>query len=87
MGMKQKVELHIEKLFLHGFDQVNRHRVGEAVKCELTRLLAEQEVPFLLSRSGDFGELDGEAFNLPSSSKPEAIGAQVAQSVYTGFTK
>ena len=85
--MKQNIELHIEELLLHGFDHVNRHRVGEAVKCELTRLLTERDVPSSLSRSGDFSTLDGGAFNLPSGSKPEAIGAQVAQSVYTGFTK
>ena len=85
--MKQNVELHIGQLFLHGFDHVNRHRVGEAVKCELTRLLAVQDVPSLLSHSGDFKRLDGGAFNVPSGSKSEAIGAQVAQSVYTGFIK
>lgn len=85
--MKQNVELHIGELLLHGFDHVNRHRVGEALRCELTRLFTEQDVPSLLSRSGDFGRLEGGTFNLPSGSKPEAIGAQVAQSVYTGFTK
>jgi len=85
--MKQNVELHIEELLLHGFGNVNRHRVREALKCELTRLFTEKDVPSLLSRSGDFGRLDGGTFNIPSGSKPEAIGAQVAQSIYTGFTE
>jgi len=85
--MRQNVELYIEELLLHGFGNVNRHRIGEVLKCELTRLFTEQDVPSLLSRSGDFRRLDGGTFNIPSGSKPEAIGSQVAQSIYTGFTK
>lgn len=85
--MKQNIELHIEELLLHGFGNVNRYRIGEALKCELTRLFTEQNVPSLLSRSGNFRRLDSGTFNVPSGSKPEAIGAQVAQSIYGGFAK
>jgi len=85
--MKQNVDLHIEELVLHGLDHVNRYRFGEAVKGELTRLLTEQGVPSSLSHSGDFARLDSGDFELKPGSKPEVIGAQVAQSIYRGFTK
>ncbi len=87
MVMKQNIDLYIEELVLHGFDHVNRHLIGAAVQGELTRLLTEQGLPSSLSHSGDHARLKGGTFNMTPNSKVEAIGAGVARSVYTGFTK
>lgn len=72
---------------LHGFSPGDRHRIGEAVELELTRLFTEQGISYSMSKGGEFTRLDGGQFNVAPNSKAEAIGTQIAQSVYAGFTK
>lgn len=79
------IELHIEELVLHGFAPGDRHEIGAAVERELTRLFAEQGVPVSLANGGEIARLNGGAFSVTRGSKPEVIGAQVAQSVYGGM--
>ena len=81
------VELHIEELVLYGFASKDRRMIGEAVQRELTRLFAEQGIHPSLGKSYDAAKLDGGAFNVKSGAKAEAIGTQVAQSVYGGLRK
>ena len=81
------IELHIEQLVLHGFRPNDRYRIGKAVELELTRLFTEQGISYSMSKGGEFTRLDSGTFNIAPSSKAEAIGSQVAQSVYAGFTK
>ena len=85
--MKQKVNLHIEKLVLHGFSPGDRYRIGEAVELELTRLITEQGIPSSLSQAGELARMNGGTFKVSPNSRAEVIGAQVAQSVYKGFKK
>ena len=76
------IELHIEKLMLHGFSPSDRHRIGRAVEVELTRLFTEQGISHSMSKGGELSRMDGGQFNLTPNSKAEVIGSQVAQSVY-----
>lgn len=50
----ENIELHIEKLVLHGFAPGAHSRIGEAVQQELTRLFLEQGVPRSLSQGGEY---------------------------------
>jgi hypothetical protein len=81
------IELHIEELVLHGFAPKDRHAIGEAIQRELTRLFAEQGVPQSFGRGYEAARLDGGAFHVKPGSKADAIGTQVAQSVYGGLRK
>jgi hypothetical protein len=86
--MKPKnIELHIEELVLDGFDHVDRHRIAGAIERELTSLFAERGIPHSLSKGGEISRLDGGVFEMAADSRPETIGAKVAQSVYGGFKK
>jgi len=79
------IELHIEELVLHGFAPKDRYAIGEAVQRELARLFAEQGVPPSVGRGYEAARLDGGSFHIAEGSKGDAIGAQVAQSVYGGL--
>ncbi len=79
------VELHIEELVLHGFAPCDRHRIGEAVQHELTRLLTERGLPATLSTGQEIDRLNGETFQLNALSKSDATGTQVARAVYGGL--
>ena len=83
--MPYNIELHIEELVLHGFAPKDRHAIGEAVQRELSRLFAEQGVHSSLGKGYQVARLDGGAFHVKQRSKADAIGVQVAQSVYGGL--
>lgn len=86
--MKPKsIELHIEELVLEGFEQVDRHRIAEAVEQELTRLFTERGIPPSLAYGKEINRLDGGAFHIAPDSGPETIGTRVAQAVYRGLRK
>ncbi|MFZ3168354.1 MAG: hypothetical protein WA130_12115 [Candidatus Methanoperedens sp.] len=81
------IKLHIEELVLHGFAPGDRYRIAEAVEREIARLFSEQGMPQSLNRGGEIERLDGGAFEAARGSKPEAIGAKVARTVYGGLSK
>lgn len=86
--MTQKnIELHIEELVLHGFALGDRYRIAEAVEHELAALFAEQGAPQSLNRDGAIERLEGGTFEAAQGSKPETIGAKVAQAVYGGMKR
>lgn len=79
------IKLNINELVLHGFSPLDRYRIGRAVELELTRLLTERGLPSSLSKGGEFASIDGGTFSFASNSGAEAIGSQVARSVYEGL--
>ena len=85
--MQQNIEINIEELKLYGFSHVDRFRIGQALQIELTRLITENGISQSLSRGGEIAHLGGGSFNVNPNSKPHAIGAQVAKSVYSRLSK
>ena len=83
----QNFELHIEELVLDGFDTLDGVYVRAAVERELARLLTEQGVPPSLSRGRHIGNLQDGTFDVASGSGADAIGSQVAQALYRGFSQ
>jgi hypothetical protein len=88
MGVRPKsIELHIEELILDGFEQGDKQRIAEAVERELTNLFAKKGIPASLTESNEIRHLDGGVFHAKPDSKPEIIGAKVAQAVYGGMKR
>jgi len=81
------IELHIEELVLHGFAPGDRYRIADAVERELARLFAEQGVPPSLAQEAEMARLDAGAFKMAPGAREEAVGAQVAHTVYGGFSR
>ena len=79
------IELHIEKLMLHGFSPGDSHRIGEAVERQLTRILTEQGMPTSLSHGGERSHINGGTFNTATNTHAKTIGIKIVQSVYSGF--
>ena len=80
--MVAAVELHIERLVLHGIAPRDRRRVGAALQQELTRLLSEQGIPagWRQGTALDQLKVDGRAVALGGPA--EAMGVQIAQAIY-----
>jgi hypothetical protein len=83
----REIEVHIEELVLHGFELGDRYGIGEAVEHELARLLGQQGIPFSLRSDNATDELKAPTFNAALGAKPPAIGRQIAQAVYEGFSQ
>ena len=79
------MQLNIEKLVLHGFSPGDRHRIGEAVKRELTRLLTDRGVPESLEGGWEVASVDGGAIEVAQGTRAQVVGTQVAKAVYGGL--
>ncbi|VVB73069.1 Uncharacterised protein [uncultured archaeon] len=82
-----KIELHIEELVLHGFEPGDRYCIAEALERELSSLIANQGIPRSFKHGGETERMDGGTFEIVPGSKPEKIGASVAQSIYRGLKR
>lgn len=78
-----KLDLRIEELILHDLPSHQRHAVAASIERELTRLFAENGVPPAWNGNADIqvGEI-----SITATGRPEIIGTQVAQSIYSGLT-
>ncbi len=86
-SIPSSVELYIEELVLRGFAPGNRYSIGEAMECELSRLLAEQGMSPLLTKGAAMARLDCGSFHMSPGANAEAVGVQVAQAIGGGLTK
>ena len=80
--MRPDVELHVEELVLHGFARRDRQAIGEALRGELARLIAERGLPAGLSAADGAASLDGGAFRASPGQRPAEVGAAVANAIY-----
>jgi hypothetical protein len=85
--MDMNLELHIEELILQGFAVSDRHLISAALQQELSRLFTEQGVPRSFAQGGAVPQLNGGTIQITPAMKPDAIGVQIAQSIYGGFSE
>ena len=78
------LELSIEHLILPDLPLVHRERVAAALEQELARLWAEQGPPPGVE-AGEPLALSASSVRVAASARPDEIGAQVAQSIYTSL--
>lgn len=86
--MNEDIELHIEKLVLHGFDGCNAAHISAAVQQEIGRLLQEKGLPASFSANKEIGFLSITG-NLPSATglRHQGIGNHIAQLIFNGTTR
>ena len=72
--------IHIDRLVLHGFAPLNRARLEAALSAELARLVG--------AGGGvvrDAPVVQAPAIHAAPDATPEALGVQIAQSIYGGI--
>jgi hypothetical protein len=81
------IELHIDKLLLHGVPRGDRHRIGEAVRQELIRQIGERGIPGVMVKQDiNVPRLNAGSIQTEVGGKPERVGTQVGQAVYRSLT-
>jgi hypothetical protein len=76
------VELHIEELVLDGFAPGDRHRIAEAIRDELSRLIGSAGGVKSLANRPSLERIDGGSFEIKAGGKPQAAGKQIARAVF-----
>ena len=74
------IELHVEELTLHGFNPADRHRIGDAVERELTRLLTESG--YFPIENSVTSVRSAAKIHLAGGMPAQAIGGEIARSVF-----
>ena len=78
----REIEVHIEKLVLHGFKPANRWLIAEALERELRGLLTAKGVPARWLCSPE--RIEAARISSASLTKPERTGVEIAGAAYQG---
>lgn len=78
----QSLQIRIEELVLNGFQATHRYRIGDAVERELDRLFESASLRGVPAGAAEVDRLDAGSFSIQPDSRPEVIGAQMAQAIY-----
>jgi len=81
------INLHIEKLILHGFAARDTAAISKGIEGELTRLLSRGEVPASLSQPREIVSIKSEMPNLRTDAGSNAVGVQIAKAVNGGLRR
>lgn len=81
------LELNIDTLALHGFAPHERYVIAAALERELATLLRAPHAASSLIASGEHERLEAGEFVRAPNAKPNALGAQVAQTVFASLQK
>jgi hypothetical protein len=80
-----RVTLSIDEVVLRGFPPIDRHRVGDAMAAELTRLLGEGGLP--AGTAGRAVAMAPLTMRLPADAGPEAVGREIARTLHAGLCR
>lgn len=83
----RRIEVHIEELVLQDFSYPDPERLKEAVIGALGKILADQPLPGPASILRKAASIDAGSFKMEMNSKPEVLGNQIAQGIYTGICR
>ncbi len=84
---RPNIHLHIERLILDGLpiERAQAPQIQAAVEAELARLLTENGLGADWQTGGAVPSVNANAIQLAQGSSPAQMGAQIAQSVYSGI--
>lgn len=82
---RANLEFHIDELVLHGFAPGDQVTIGAAMQQELSRLFSVYGVPRSLGQDVAVPRLNGGTVAIGPGMRADAVGVQVAQSLYGGF--
>ena len=81
------VVLHIDRLVLHGFEHVDRARLGRAVEAELTRLVVERGLAPSLHTDARRPRIDGGRIDAAPDTPTPRLATLVARAVHGGLSR
>lgn len=86
MGVR-RVVVHVDRLVLKGFHNTDSRAIGEAMRGELSRLLADPTMGERLASLGHASRIQGGKVNLTEDPKPRRSGITVARAIAKGISR
>lgn len=83
----KRVIIHIDRLVLNGFRFEDRYAIAAGLQHELSHLLAYPQAVQGLTGLGDISRLQVGRMHIAQGSKPQRVGAQVAQGIGREFKR
>jgi len=83
--MDYNMEINIGKLILEGFPSHYRNRISNSIQHELIKIFRQEGIPESLMRNRDIDRINMKEMKVSSSHKPEMIGNQIAQTIYSAL--
>ena len=81
----KRIELHIERVVLHGFSRSNAPAVRAALERELARLLRPGRVQPQWTQDRTIGRIDGGTMSATAKSPSPDVGLGIARAVHKGL--
>jgi hypothetical protein len=82
----ERIELHIDRLVLDGFAPGDRHRIADALRIELARLLVERGMPSWPAPGSEVVKPDVRAVEPLSGVTATALGFRIAHRVHEALS-
>jgi hypothetical protein len=81
----KRIELHIDRVVLHGFSRANAPAVRAALERELARLLRSGHAQPQWTKDRAIGRVDGGTMAASADSASRDVGTGVARAVHKGL--
>jgi hypothetical protein len=86
MGMR-RVVVHIDRLVLNGFRDADPQAIGEGMRTELTRLLADPATGGRLASLGHVAGLHAGKIRLAPDARPRGLGISAGRAIAKGISR
>lgn len=79
-GHPREIDVHIDELLLHGFDNRNHRTMADALRSQLSALLAEQGIPATWIDNPE--TLQARPTHASGLTNPTSAGTEIADAIY-----
>jgi hypothetical protein len=83
----KRVFVHIDRMALNGCRNADAHAIGEGMRGELTRLLADPAVGERLASLGHVSSLHAGKIRLAPDAKPQRLGISAGRAIAKGISR
>ncbi len=82
-----RVVVHIDRMVLRGFSNVDAHAIGEGMRTELARALADPAMGERLASLGHVSNLHAGKVRLAKDGRPQGLGISAGRAIAKGISR
>jgi hypothetical protein len=83
----RRVIVHIDRMVLKGFGNADAQSIGEGMRSELARLLAQPATSHRLASLGQVSSLHAGKVRLGHDARPQAVGLSAGRAIAKGISR
>jgi hypothetical protein len=83
----KRIVLHIDRIVLNGFRNADAHAIGEGMRCELARLLADPATGQRLASLGHVSSLHAGKVKVAQDAKLQRLGLSAGRAIAKGISR